>query len=140
MNWRLIAQLSLLGLAMGVATVFAIPSNIEPLFWVVVFFISAYAIATQCATKRFLHGWLVGIANSVWVTALHTGFFSQYLVRHPQEAEMMASMPMPESPRLMMVLVGPVIGIVSGIVIGILAAIAGKVMRPRAAPVPDSRS
>jgi hypothetical protein len=41
MNWRLIAQLSLFGLAMGIATVFFIPSTIEPLFWLVIFGISA---------------------------------------------------------------------------------------------------
>ena len=45
MNWKLIFQLSLFGLAMGVATVFLIPSTVEPLFWLVVFAISAYAIA-----------------------------------------------------------------------------------------------
>jgi hypothetical protein len=30
MNWKLIIQLSMFGLAMGIATVFVIPSNIEP--------------------------------------------------------------------------------------------------------------
>jgi uncharacterized membrane protein len=33
MNWKLIFLLSLFGLAMAIATVFVIPSNIEPLFW-----------------------------------------------------------------------------------------------------------
>ena len=33
MNWKLIVQLSLFGLAMGVATVFWVPSTIEPIFW-----------------------------------------------------------------------------------------------------------
>jgi len=32
MNWKLAIQLSLFGLAMGVSTVFLIPSNIEPIF------------------------------------------------------------------------------------------------------------
>jgi hypothetical protein len=47
MNWKLIFQLSLFGLAMGIATVFVIPSNIEPAFWLVIFLICAYLIAKQ---------------------------------------------------------------------------------------------
>ena len=40
-DWKLIFRLSLFGLAMAIATVFAIPSNIEPAFWLV---ISCYAL------------------------------------------------------------------------------------------------
>lgn len=32
MNWKLIVRLSLFGLAMGIATMFLIPSTIEPIF------------------------------------------------------------------------------------------------------------
>ena len=45
MNWKLIFQLSLFGLAMGIATVYLIPGRFEPLVWLVIFAISAYAIA-----------------------------------------------------------------------------------------------
>jgi len=45
MNWKLILQLSLFGLVMGVATVFFISSSVEPFCWLVVFLISAYTIA-----------------------------------------------------------------------------------------------
>ena len=41
---------------------------------------------------------------------------------------MMSSMPLPDSPRLMMALVGPVIGVVSGLVIGALAVLAAKMV------------
>ena len=133
MNWKLILQLSLLGLAMGLATVFVIPSSVEPLFWLVVFVVSAYLIATRGSGKYFAHGLLVGIANSVWVTAAHVVFFDRYIANHPREAAMMTSMPLPDSPRLMMTLVGPVIGAVSGILIGLFAVLATKIVgRPRA--------
>ena len=46
---------------------------------------------------------------------------------------MMRTMPMPDSPRLMMAIVGPVIGIVSSVVIGLLAVIAAKLVRRRPA-------
>jgi hypothetical protein len=126
MNWKLIFQLSLLGLAMGLATVFFIPSSLEPVLWLVVFVISAYAIATRSSKKYFQHGLLVGIANSVWVTAAHVALFDRYIANHPREAAMMTSMPLPDSPRLMMSLVGPVIGIVSGLVIGLFAVVAAR--------------
>jgi hypothetical protein len=129
MNWKLILQLSLFGLAMGIATVFVIPSNIEPFFWLVIFCVCAYIIARRVANKRFVNGLLVSIVNSVWITAAHILLFDQYVARHAREAAMMRSMPLPDSPRAMMALMGPVIGIVSGVVLGLLALAAGKVVK-----------
>ena len=130
MDWKLISKLSLFGLAMGLATVFFIPSNIEPLCWLAIFAVSAYLIAKQRATGHFLHGLFLGLANSVWITASHILFFHQYIANHAKEAAMMTSMPLPTHPRLMMLLVGPVIGLVSGIVIGLVALAAGKFGKP----------
>jgi hypothetical protein len=134
MNWQLVVQLSLFGLGMGLATVFLIPSTIEPLFWLVIFGISAYLIATRTSGKRFQHGLSVGVANSIWVTASHILLFQRYIASHPREAAMMGTMPMPDSPRWMMALVGPVIGVVSGAIIGLLAIAAAKVIGPRSGP------
>jgi hypothetical protein len=136
MNWKLILQLSMFGLAMGIATVFVIQSTIEPLFWLAIFVVSAYLIATRAGGKPFLHGLLVGLVNSVWVTTSHVLLFNQYIANHPREAAMMTSMPMPESPRLMMAITGPLIGLVSGIVLGLFALIAAKLLGRRAAATP----
>ncbi len=43
----------------------------------------------------------------------------------------MSSMPRPDAPRLMMLMVGPVIGLISGMVIGLLAVIAARITRRR---------
>lgn len=131
MNWKLILLLSLFGLAMGIATVFFIPSNIEPFFWLVIFPISAYIIAIQAPGKYFLHGLLVSIVNSVWITAAHVLLFDRYIANHAREAAMMESMPI--SPRLMMVVTGPLIGVVSGLVLGLFAFIASKLVGARKA-------
>jgi hypothetical protein len=131
MNWKIIFLLSLFGLAMGIATVFVIQSNIEPLFRLVIFVISAFVIARATASRHFLHGLLVGIVNSVWITGAHILFVNQYLANHAKEAAMMQNMPRPDSPRLMMALGGAIAGLVSGAVIGILAFIAGKLLKPR---------
>jgi hypothetical protein len=66
----------------------------------------------------------------VWVTSAHVLLFDQYLARHAKEAAMMSSMPMPTHPRVMMTLIGPVIGLVSGIVLGIFAVVATRLVRP----------
>jgi hypothetical protein len=68
----------------------------------------------------------VSLANCVWITSFHIILFSAYISNHPQEAEMMTKMPMPEHPRLMMLMMGPAIGIVSGLVLGLFAFIASK--------------
>jgi len=136
MKWKLILQLSLFGLAMGVATVFVIPSSIEPAFWLVIFVICAYVIAKRCPTGHFLHGLLLGLANSVWITAAHVLLFDSYIARHAQEAAMMQTGPLAASPRLMMALVGPVVGLLSGVILGLFAFVAGKLVKNP--PVPKT--
>jgi hypothetical protein len=129
MNWRLVAQLSLFGAAMGVASVFLIPPAVEPFVWLAIFVVCAAIIARKCARKHFLHGFLVSVANSVWMTAGHIVFFDDYIARHPREAAMAAQM---GSPRLMMLATGPVVALISGLVLGLLAFGASKVLEPAA--------
>ena len=131
MNWKLIFQLSLFGLAMGIATVFVIPSRIEPLFWLVIFAVCAYVIATRCSSRYFLHGLMVSVVNSVWITAAHILLFDNYITNHQQEMAMMTSMPLPDSPRTMMGLMGPAIGVVSGIVLGLFSVAPHKLTSRR---------
>lgn len=127
MNGRLILELSLFGLAMGIATVFVIPSAAEPLIWAAIFLVCAYVIARRGREAPFLNGVLLGLMNSVWVTGAHVLFFGQYLANHPAEAGMMKGLPL--SPRLMMACVGPFIGLASGGVLGLFALVASKLRR-----------
>jgi hypothetical protein len=131
MNWKLILQLSLFGLAMGVATVFVIPSKIEPLFWLAIFVVCGYIIAKRVPGKHFLHGFFVSMVNCVWVTGSHILLFDHYVANHPQEAAMMQSMPLASSPRMMMALMGPIVGVISGVVLGLLSFVAGRLLRTR---------
>src|SRR2546430_17102735 len=68
LDWRLILELSLFGLAMAVATVFVIPSSVEPIFWLAIFVVCAYLIAKRAPGKFFLHGFLVSLVNCFWIT------------------------------------------------------------------------
>jgi hypothetical protein len=131
MNVKLIFQLSLFGLAMAIGTVFFISSSIEPFCWLVIFLICAYIIAKKCTEKYFLHGLLVSLVNSVWITAAHVIFFDTYIANHPEEATMMENMPMPGTPRIMMLVMGPVVGLISGLVLGTFAFIASKIVKKK---------
>jgi hypothetical protein len=121
MNWKLVLQLSMFGLAMGIATVFVIPSSLEPLFWVAIFVICAAVISKRCRKWYFLNGLMVSVVNSVWVTSAHVLLFDFYKAGHASEIEMMARVPMGESPRLLMILLFPVVGIASGLVLGLFS-------------------
>jgi len=131
MHWKLIFGLSLFGLAMAFATVFIISATLEPFFWLVIFIIAAFVIARSRPDRAFVHGLLVGIVNSVWITSAHIVLFDQYIARHPKDAAMMKSMPMPVSPRVMMAVVGPIIGIITGVIIGILAYLVVKLLKTK---------
>jgi hypothetical protein len=134
MNWKLILQLSLFGLAMGIATVFAIPSMIEPAFWLVIFLICAYWIAKNSPGLHFLHGLLLGLVNSVWITGAHVLLFDAYAARHAQEITMMQKAPLAVSPKMLMVIFGPAFGLIFGVILGIFAFVAGKLIKNPSAP------
>ena len=129
MNWPLVVMLSGLGFAMGIGTVSLIPSTVEPAFWLVIFAICAYLIARRAPGRFFMHCVALGLVNSVWITGFHLAFFDTYLAHHAQEAAMTASMPLSDHPRLLMAVVGPMIGAVTGLVLGILSAIAARMTR-----------
>jgi len=125
-NWLLILKLSLFGLVMAVATVFVIPASVEPFCWLAIFIVCAVVIARQRGGRPYLHGQMLGIVNSVWITAAHVIFFDRYVAKHQAELQAFASAPLP--PRAMMAIVGPIIGVISGVVIGLLAILAARIL------------
>jgi hypothetical protein len=127
MSWKLILSLSLFAAAMAIGTVFVIPSKVEPLFWLAIFVVCAWLIARHAPGRYFVHGFVLALVNCVWVTGAHILFASAYLANHPQEAAMSAKMPFPDSPRLMMAMTGPVIGVISGLVQGLFALVAARI-------------
>lgn len=124
-DWKIVLSLSLFGLAMGVATVFFIPSKTEPIFWLAIFVACAVIIARRCKGSYFLNGLFVSLVNSVWITTAHVVLFDAYAASHAQEVSMAAQM---GSPRLMMLMTGPVVGLVSGLILGLFSWIASKLV------------
>ena len=80
---------------------------------------------------------LLGLANSFWMTVIHGLFVEMFMANNPQEASMLASMPLPHRPRLMMALVGPLVGVVSGAIIGFLAVLLARLVGRRT-PQPNA--
>jgi uncharacterized membrane protein len=129
MNWKLIFQLSLFGLVMAFATISLVPEKSEFVFWLVIFIICAYLIVKNCSGRYFLHGFLVSIVNSIWITGAHVFFHKTYLDNHPQMVSMSADMFLPHHPRLQMLILGPIYGAAFGIVLGVFAWVASKLIK-----------
>ncbi|NVO20344.1 MAG: hypothetical protein HXX13_11620 [Bacteroidetes bacterium] len=127
MNIKLILQLSLFGLAMAIATVYWIPSNIEPLFWLAIFLVCAYLIAKKSGGRFFSHGLVISLVNSVYITTAHILLYDSYIANHAEESNMMAQIQIPVNPRILMLVSGPIIGLFSGIVLGFFAWIASRI-------------
>lgn len=42
-------------------------------------------IATRAPGRHFVHGLMVSMVNSIWVTAAHILLFDRYVANHPDE-------------------------------------------------------
>jgi len=125
MNWKLIFVLSLFGLAMAVGSLFGL-GLAEPFLWLVIFIIYAWVIAKRAPSKYFLHGFLVSVVNSIWITAIHATFFSIYAKNNPQFVQ---NAPPGMNPRVLMIIMGPIFGAVFGLVAGLFAFIASRFVK-----------
>lgn len=130
MNWKLIFQLSLFGLAMSVATVYLIPSNSEGFFWLPIFVLCAYLIAKNCTRSFFLNGLMVSIVNSVWISAAHVILFDAYMAHHAAEAKLYLNPAIPLPPKASVFVLGVLMfGVGSGLVLGLFSFIASKIVK-----------
>ena len=129
MNLRLVALCSLPGLFMAFATVFFIGPNVEPLCWLVIFVALAVVLAKSAPSKAPLHGFLVCLLNCVYIVAAHLAFAETYVAGHPDEAAAGQRMGLPV--RVMMLIIGPVIGVISGLVLAGLTFAATKLLKRR---------
>ncbi len=128
MNWPLVLRLSGFGLFMALATVFIIPSTVEPMVWLPILLTVAGLIARYAPGKYFLHGLATSGMNCVWITSAHFIFYDTYAAGHADEIARSQGLPL--SPRLMMLIVGPIVGLISGCILGLFAFIASKLIKP----------
>ena len=134
MKWLLVLRLSMIGLALALGSLFFISPNLEPLLWLGVFLFYAYAIGNGTRTLRFVHGLVLGIFNSFWVSAVHVVFLSRYLAGHPREVAMLDLLrgaKVDASPQVILSLTGLTVGFLEGIVIAVFSVVAGMMVRPK---------
>lgn len=146
MNWKLILQLWLFGLAMAIATVYVIPAKLESPTWIAIVLAYALLVARRAPGRFFLHGFLVGLANWVSVTGAHVILFDAYVARHAEAAA--AIQAVSASPQVATSFLGPIAGMMgrfaipvpgaSGVVIGLLAWGLSRLVAPKPARAPVS--
>lgn len=129
MSWKIIILLSFFGLIMAFLSVFWIPTKTELIIWLVIFIFCGYIIAKYSPGRFFLHGFLICILNSIWITVIHFIFYDTYIINHPEILQINNSMPLKDSPRLLLLIIGPLIGTFSGIILGLIATVAGKFVK-----------
>jgi hypothetical protein len=76
--------------------------------------------------KYFLHGFLVSFLNGIWISVIHSLFFTQYIQNNPEMMSDYNRLPPIADPRAMMLIIGPVIGAGTGVIAGLFAIIAEK--------------
>lgn len=129
MNWCLVLSLALLGVAMGVLSLFGLTRHgIEPALWLVIALLGAFWIGRRAGAKPFLHGLLAGLGCGALNGLVQAAFFGRYLASNPESAEAFSKTPGGLDPRLFVLVFSTVIGIVYGLVVGGLSVLAARML------------
>ncbi len=131
MNRKLIASLSIFGLLMGFASVLGLTKGIEWLLWLIIGIFSAVWISRKVSSRRFLHGFLVGIFAGLFSPLIQFLFFSTYLLNNPEFAEKFDQVPAGLAPGTFVLISAPVIAGLYATMLGFLTILVGKLVGRR---------
>ncbi|MBU0508948.1 hypothetical protein KKH27_08955 [bacterium] len=127
MNWKLIFVVSLLGVLIGLVSLFGLV-DLNQWFIAIMWWLIAALILGRFAHKKYFgHGLWTGVIESLVSSTLIYLFFDTYVANNPKVAEQLAQLPPGVDARSMMLinmLVGVIIG---GVVLGLLTLLSGKV-------------
>ncbi|MBK9332962.1 MAG: hypothetical protein IPM96_11300 [Ignavibacteria bacterium] len=130
MNWKLILQLSLFGLLMGILSVFGlIPGGFELIPWIIIAVISALAISRNTNKLMFTHAVMAGLFMGIITSVVQAIFFDTLLKNNPDSLDGFKEIPTAMEPQYVLLFTGPFIGIIFGLFIGLLAVIFKKVRK-----------
>ncbi len=131
MKWKLILLLSLSGILMGVVTLYVIPARFEAVLGTPVFLLCGWFIGRHAEARWFLHGFVLGVLNSVIVTAIRASLPQVYLAHHPEDAVKFARMSAESGATVVqaMLMMGLFTAIVSGVVMGLFAILGSGMVR-----------
>ena len=83
MKWKLILLLALLGAVSGALSVMGVAKTTGLIFLIFFALISSYVISANVNSKRFLHGFIVGLTGAVLNSIVIIIFFTEYSIHNP---------------------------------------------------------
>ena len=131
MKWGLVAELALLGLAIGVAIVYGLPESAGWLAWIALRLAGAIWIARAVRRSHFLNGFAAGYLGAAGAVLSGAVLYGTYTANHPEFVENAATAAPKIEPRLLLVLVSLFVGLAHGFLQGVLAFAAGKIVTSR---------
>ena len=130
MKWGVVLELSVPGLAIGLAIVFGMGEGTMAILWILLRLLTALAIARWVRKKHFAHGFCAGFFGGGAAVLCGVALFGTYTQNHPEYLEQASRMPNLD-PRILLAIVAVGVGILHGIVQGVLAWIASKIVTSR---------
>lgn len=130
MKWGVVLELSVPGLAIGLAVVLGMSDATMAILWIALRLLTALAIARWVRRKHFAHGFCAGSLGGGVAVLCGVAFFGTYTENHPEYLQQASQVPSLD-PRLLLVLVAIGVALVHGIVQGLLAWIASKIVTSR---------
>jgi uncharacterized membrane protein YeaQ/YmgE (transglycosylase-associated protein family) len=135
MDSLLLCFTSCCGLAIGLASVAGIiHMGQEGPAWLILGLIVATWIAFRVPHQAFSHGFVGGLIAGTIAPLIQATFFGSYAAHNPAAAESFKLVQAMASPRILLMLVSPVLGLLTGLTLGVLGWVATKALR-RNAPV-----
>src|SRR5437867_2373408 len=131
MKWGLVLELSIPGLAIGIAVVLGMRETPMWIYWGLLRLFTALWIARSTRRKHFAHGFLAGFLGAAAAVLSGAAFFATYTANHPEYLERAKSTAEHFDPRLLLVPIAIGVGLAHGIVQGALAWVASKIVTSR---------
>lgn len=129
MAWKLILLLALFGLVMGIAAVFGLTRDIEPLLWFSIAVVVALVLGANHVPKPFFHGLIIGVIAGILTSVVESLMFDTYLAHNPDVVSKFAATTSTQiSPQWLALAWSPVVGLVYGVLTGVLAWMASSLL------------
>ncbi|REJ81935.1 MAG: hypothetical protein DWQ44_13540 [Bacteroidetes bacterium] len=125
MKIKLIYSLSMLGLLIGMLSLFGFTGKAEPFLWLGCILIAVLVLVKKLKYKIFLHALIIGLMWGVLNALVQFLNFEMYLDNNPQYRDSFNEVSFME-PVYFVLISGPIYGLASGTLIGILALFAKK--------------
>lgn len=129
MKWKLLLTVAVFGLIMGLLSLFGLTRGIEPFLWIAIALGAAWWLARTISAGGFLHGLFAGILMGIGNSIMQSLFIQSYLSSNPESAGAFDQIPGDLSPRLFVLLTGPLVGLIYGLFLGTLTLIAMRLRK-----------